>query len=91
MRSMESKLKEGQFDLAVLRAFKASGDEAAALERLRGDGWDLKAYLIDPSPARLLIKHDALIYTLQTAGKILLAASNPVSMQAVEHVFRLCA
>ena len=90
MRSLESKVAEGRFDLALLRAFNEVDDETAALERLLGEGWDVGLYLITPSPARLLARHAHVVSMLQCAGRVLMAAGNPVTMQSVEHVFRLC-
>ena len=82
---------EARFDLAMLRAIKDLDDEDAALQRLIEEGYDVKAFLITPSPERLLARFNAKVHTLREAGSILLAAANPVSMQSIQHVFSLFA
>ena len=86
---LESTLDRGAFDLALLRAYKATDDGAAALQRLCDEGWDVGAFLISASPARLIARHGALVHALQKARKVLLAAG-PMSLQSFEHVFSLC-
>ena len=90
-RKAEDRELEARFDLAMMRSIDELDDEDAALQRLIEEGYDVKAFLITPSPERLLSRFNAKVEMVRSVGMLLLAASDPVSMQSVQHVFSLCA